>query len=198
MPKHMYNPAAIEPKWQSIWEKRETFRTPDDPKAWEGKPKFYILGMFPYVSGAGLHVGHPKGYLATDVIANMRRMQGYNVLHPMGGMRLDCQRSVPLNAGMFTLQQSPKRWWICSANRSSGSASHMIGAGRLTPPRPNTTSGRSGFSSNSTRKGWHTSKMYPLIGVLRLELFSPTRRLKTENTLRPAIRLRGGRCGNGC
>ncbi len=84
MPKHMYNPAAIEPKWQSIWEKRETFRTPDDPKAWEGKPKFYILGMFPYVSGAGLHVGHPKGYLATDVIANMRRMQGYNVLHPMG------------------------------------------------------------------------------------------------------------------
>ena len=84
MPKHMYTPATIEPKWQSIWEKRETFRTPDDPKAWEGKPKFYILGMFPYVSGAGLHVGHPKGYLATDVIANMRRMQGYNVLHPMG------------------------------------------------------------------------------------------------------------------
>ena len=84
MPRHMYTPATIEPKWQSVWEKRDTFRTPDDPKAWEGKPKFYILGMFPYVSGAGLHVGHPKGYLATDVIANMRRMQGYNVLHPMG------------------------------------------------------------------------------------------------------------------
>lgn len=84
MPKHMYDPAAIEPKWQRIWEKRETFRIPDDPKAWGEKPKFYILGMFPYVSGSGLHVGHPKGYLATDVIANMRRMQGYNVLHPMG------------------------------------------------------------------------------------------------------------------
>ena len=50
MPKHMYDPAAIEPKWQRIWEKRETFRIPNNPEAWEGKPKFYILGMFPYVS----------------------------------------------------------------------------------------------------------------------------------------------------
>ena len=84
MPKYTYNFAEIEPKWQKVWEERGAFRTPSDPKAWEGKPKFYILGMFPYPSGAALHVGHPKGYLATDVIANMRRMQGYNVLHPMG------------------------------------------------------------------------------------------------------------------
>ncbi len=84
MLKHTYDPAVVEPKWQAVWEERNTFRVPTDPEAWKGKPKFYILGMFPYLSGSGLHVGHPKGYLATDVLATVRRMQGYNVMHPMG------------------------------------------------------------------------------------------------------------------
>lgn len=70
----------IEKKWQHYWEEHQTFRAGED----ENKPKFYCLDMFPYPSGAGLHVGHPEGYTATDIISRAKRMQGYNVLHPMG------------------------------------------------------------------------------------------------------------------
>lgn len=75
-----YNPLAIEPKWQQYWEKNKTFKVLND----ESKPKFYALDMFPYPSGAGLHVGHPEGYTATDIVSRYKRLRGYNVLHPMG------------------------------------------------------------------------------------------------------------------
>lgn len=76
-----YNYKEIEKKWQSYWEKNKTFKT--DIKDFS-KPKFYALDMFPYPSGVGLHAGHPEGYTATDIISRMKRMQGFNVLHPMG------------------------------------------------------------------------------------------------------------------
>ena len=76
-----YDYSLVEKKWQKFWEENETFKT----DVWDfSKPKFYALDMFPYPSGVGLHAGHPEGYTATDIVSRMKRMQGYNVLHPMG------------------------------------------------------------------------------------------------------------------
>ena len=76
-----YDYAAIEKKWQKYWQDNDTFHT----DVWDfSKPKYYVLDMFPYPSGVGLHAGHPEGYTATDIMSRMKRMQGYNVLHPMG------------------------------------------------------------------------------------------------------------------
>jgi leucyl-tRNA synthetase len=75
-----YDPRTIEQKWQKRWEEEKSFEAEDFSK----KSKFFILDMFPYPSGDGLHVGHPRGYIGTDVLAHYMRMKGYNVLHPMG------------------------------------------------------------------------------------------------------------------
>ena len=75
-----YDHSKIEKKWQRAWASKKLFKTRTETD----KKKFYILDMFPYPSGEGLHVGHPKGYIATDVVSRMKRMQGYEVLHPMG------------------------------------------------------------------------------------------------------------------
>jgi len=79
-----YPHADIEAKWQRYWDEHQTFRTPDDPPDDPSDEKFYVLDMFPYPSGSGLHVGHPEGYTATDIVARYKRMTGVHVLHPMG------------------------------------------------------------------------------------------------------------------
>ena len=77
----MYDHKTIEKKWQNYWEENSTYKT----DAYDfSKPKYYVMDMFPYPSGQGLHVGHPESYTATDIMARMKRMQGFNVMHPMG------------------------------------------------------------------------------------------------------------------
>jgi leucyl-tRNA synthetase len=88
-PKYRYDASmatAIETRWQAAWEAKQAFRQPNpgEPGFDEARPKFYCLDMFPYPSGAGLHVGHPEGYTATDILSRYKRMRGFNVLHPMG------------------------------------------------------------------------------------------------------------------
>ncbi|MGZ3685893.1 MAG: class I tRNA ligase family protein, partial [Bdellovibrionota bacterium] len=75
-----YEPKKIEEKWQAYWAKNKTFRAENGGT----RPKFFALDMFPYPSGAGLHVGHPLGYIASDILSRYKRHQGFNVLHPMG------------------------------------------------------------------------------------------------------------------
>ena len=76
----MYNHKVVEKKWQDYWAKHDTFKTGTDPD----KKNYYALDMFPFPSGKGLHVGHPEGYTATDIVSRMKRAQGYNVLSPNG------------------------------------------------------------------------------------------------------------------
>ncbi|QGQ95679.1 leucine--tRNA ligase [Paenibacillus psychroresistens] len=103
-----YNPLIMEPKWQKIWDDNKTFKVLDDTTM----PKFYALDMFPYPSGDGLHVGHPEGMTATDIVSRYKRMKGYNVLHPMGWDAF----GLPAEQHALNTGQHPKEFTIKNIN----------------------------------------------------------------------------------
>ena len=149
-----YDYKAVEAKWQKVWEDEKTFHVEIDHK----KPKFYALVEFPYPSGAGLHVGHPRSYTALDVVSRKRRKNGYNVLYPMGwdafglptenfAMKNHIHPAIVTKSNVIISAASSRRW-----------ASPLTGIVRSTPPTPSTTSGPSGSSCSCISMVWLTRR----------------------------------------
>ena len=134
-----YDHRAIEARWQREWLEKRTFRAVD----FDARPKYYVLDMFPYPSGDGLHVGHPEGYTATDIVARYRRMRGYNVLHPIGWDAF----GLPAEQYAVRTGTHPRETTGTSGafeSRSVHWAFRTTGTARSTRRRWSTTAGRSG------------------------------------------------------
>ena len=145
-----YNHKEIEPKWQKYWADNHTFKTGTDAS----KPKFYALDMFPYPSGAGLHVGHPEGYTATDILSRFKRAQGYNVLHPMGWDAF----GLPAEQYAMDTGNDPAEF---TAENIANFKRQINALGfsydwivKSTQQIQTITSGHNGFSPNFTKKAW--------------------------------------------
>ena len=147
-----YNHKEIEKKWQKYWAKKNEFNTHDQPD----KPKFYALDMFPYPSGQGLHVGHPEGYTATDILSRFKRSQGFNVLHPMGwdAFGLPAEQYA-LDTGNDPADSVVKsiHWGLVT-----------IGIVRSTRQILSTINGRNGFLPNFMKKDWLMKPRFLSIG----------------------------------
>ena len=157
-----YNHLKIELKWQKYWQKNKTFKTEKDYL----KKKCYVLDMFPYPSGAGLHVGHPLGYTATDIYSRFKRLQGFNVLHPMGwdafGLPAEQYAIKTGTHPKITTEDNIKNF----KRQIQMLGSAMIGIERSIPLMKNIINGLNGYFYNFIKKDSHMKQRYRLIGVL--------------------------------
>ena len=157
-----YEPQNIEKKWQKIWQDEKAFAATDDYT----KPKYYALVEFPYPSGQGLHVGHPRPYTALDIVARKRRMQGYNVLYPMGWDAF----GLPTENYAIKNHIHPKIVTKSNVHHFKDQLQSLdiplTGTERSTPPIRSTITGPSGFSSNSSKQVLLTRKKCRSTGVL--------------------------------
>ena len=143
-----YNHKPIEGKWQKIWEDKGVFHAEDNSE----KEKFYALIEFPYPSGQGLHVGHPRPYTALDTVARKRRLQGYNVLYPIGWDAFGLLPKTTQSKTIFIPKSLQSKILPALKSRFNHSVSLLTGAVRLIQPTLTTTSGHSGFSFSFSKK----------------------------------------------
>ena len=162
-----YNHRALEEKWQKIWDEEKAFAATDD----YSKPKYYALVEFPYPSGQGLHVGHPRPYTALDIVARKRRMQGYNVLYPMGWDAF----GLPTENYAIQNKIHPKVVTENNVKRFKGQL-HAIGTGRSIPQTRDITIGHNGFSLNYSKKDLPIRPKCRLTGVPPVKWDLPTRK----------------------
>jgi leucyl-tRNA synthetase len=198
MAKQTYDPATIEPTWQAVWAERRAFRTPDDPDVLRARPKYYVLDMFPYPSGAGLHVGHPEGYTATDVMARFKRMQGHNVLHPMGwdAFGLPAERAA-VREGRHPAEITARN--IDNFRRQI----KRLGFSYDWEREVNTSSAdyyrwTQWIFTKLSRRAWPTWPRSRSTGARRWARCWPTKKSRTAATWRPAIPSNAVSCDSGC
>ena len=174
-----YDFKSIEAKWQKAWDDKQAFAATTDYT----KPKFYALVEFPYPSGAGLHVGHPRSYTALDIVARKRRMQGYNVLYPMGW------DAFGLPTENFAIKNHVHPAEVTKRNVARFKSQLKARA---------TTSGHSGFSCSCSRRDWHTRRKWQSTGAPAVSVYWRMKKLSTAFASAAAARLSARIRASGC
>ena len=190
-----YNHKEIEPKWQKYWADHHTFKTGTDAS----KPKFYALDMFPYPSGAGLHVGHPEGYTATDILSRFKRAQGYNVLHPMGWDAF----GLPAEQYAMDTGNDPAEFTaenIANFKRQINALGFSYDWDReVNTTDPNYYKWTQWIFTKLYEKGLAYEAEVPVTGLKNWEQLSPTKKFfQMEPLSVEAIQLSANQCVNGC